>query len=37
MAGARDRLITEVDTDILILHILIPKHIPYRLENIFQA
>lgn len=38
VAGARDRLKMEVNTDIpRLIHILIVKHIPYRLENMFQA
>lgn len=38
VAGARDRLKMEVNTDTpRLVHILIAKHIPYRLENIFQV
>ena len=38
VAGARDRLKTEVNTDTpRFIHIRIAKHIPYRLKNIFQA
>lgn len=36
--GARDKLKMEVNTDTQrLIHILIAKHIPYRLENIRQA